>query len=51
MVLGAVGFFMHSIALLFAALFLLIVLGVVLFILVGVAERLILPWNHEARDD
>lgn len=37
--------------LLFAALFLLIVLGVVLFILVGVAERLILPWNHEARDD
>ena len=36
--------------LLFAALFLLIVLGVVLFILVGVAERLILPWNHEARD-
>lgn len=37
--------------LLFAALFLLIVLGVVLFILVGVAERLILPWNHEALDD
>jgi NitT/TauT family transport system permease protein len=37
--------------LLFAALFLLIVLGVVLFILVGLAERLILPWNHEARDD
>lgn len=36
--------------LLFAALFLLIVLGVVLFVLVGVAERLLLPWNHEARD-
>jgi NitT/TauT family transport system permease protein len=36
--------------LLFAALFLLIVLGVVLFILVGVAERLLLPWNREAED-
>ena len=36
--------------LLFAALFLLIVLGVVLFILVGVAERLLLPWNREPED-
>ncbi len=37
--------------LLFAALFLLIVLGVLLFILVGIAERLILPWNQDDRDD
>lgn len=37
--------------LLFAALFLLIILGVVLFILVGIAERLILPWNQDAQGD
>jgi NitT/TauT family transport system permease protein len=35
--------------LLFAALFLLIVIGVVLFVLVGIAERLLLPW-HESVD-
>lgn len=35
--------------LLFAALFLLIVIGVVLFILVGIAERLLLPW-HQSSD-
>jgi NitT/TauT family transport system permease protein len=33
--------------LLFAALFLLIVIGVVLFVLVGVLERLLLPWHHD----
>jgi NitT/TauT family transport system permease protein len=32
--------------LLFAALFLLIVIGVTLFILVGIAERLLLPWHQ-----
>lgn len=35
--------------LLFASLFLLIVIGVVLFILVGIAERLLLPW-HQGSD-
>lgn len=33
--------------LLFAALFLLIALGVVLFIAVDVSERLLLPWHHD----
>lgn len=33
--------------LLFASLFLLIAIGVVLFVLVGVAERLLLPWHQE----
>jgi NitT/TauT family transport system permease protein len=32
--------------LLFASLFLLIVMGVALFIVVGIAERLLLPWHH-----
>jgi NitT/TauT family transport system permease protein len=33
--------------LLFAALFLLIVIGVVLFVLVGILERVLLPWHHD----
>ena len=33
--------------LLFAALFLLIALGVILFLIVDVAERLLLPWHHD----
>ena len=35
--------------LLFASLFLLIVIGVVLFVLVGIAERVLLPW-HQAEE-
>jgi NitT/TauT family transport system permease protein len=33
--------------LLFASLFLLVIIGVVLFVIVGIAERLLLPWSHD----
>lgn len=33
--------------LLFASLFLLVIIGVVLFVLVGIAERILLPWHHD----
>ena len=34
---------------LFAAVLVLSVMGIVLFLLVGLVERLVIPWNHETR--